>query len=116
VTLFVGALLGLHPTGWLLAIVMAYLVWGVVGGTIVRPRGNWWEIALVAAVLVGLLLLVDMAAYLVADLSGRLQPGDDNAIGVGMAFLVVIVYPPTMALVALGRLFARAISAVRSRA
>jgi hypothetical protein len=113
-TVAVGRVIGVHEAGRLITLVVAYLVWALVGGTVVRPFGRWWEVVFVAGALVGLLLALDLGAYIAADVSGQLKPGDDNAIGVGMVLLVVVAYPPTVASVAFGRLIRRAVAVIQS--
>ncbi len=95
----------LTPIGGLLAASIAFEVWAFIGGTIVRPHGRWWEVLAIAGALIALLLLIDIAALIATPD----QPGTDDGAGLGMGFLVFVVFPVTMLPVALGRGIRRAI-------
>jgi peptidoglycan/LPS O-acetylase OafA/YrhL len=106
-TVAIGALGLLTTTRAEVALIAGYFAWAFIGGLIVHPSGRWREVILIAAALVVFLLVVDFVAYTAAVLTHNDQPGDDNGVGVGMMFLVVVVFPPTLIPVALGKVVRR---------
>jgi hypothetical protein len=106
----------LTPTGVFVAVVVAYGVWAFIGGAVVRTRGRWWEILLVAAALIAFIGLVDMILFAIAAAIGPNHAGDDDGVAAGLAILVFVVYPPTLLPVALGRAMRRGLARLRSTA
>ena len=100
----------LTATGVLVVVVVAYGVWAFIGGALVRPRGRWREIFLVACGLVAFVGLVDVIAFAVVSAVGPRTAGDDDGVAVGLVMLVFVVFPPTLLLVALGRLVRRGVA------
>jgi hypothetical protein len=84
----------------LIATLAAYAAWAATGGFVVRPKGAWWEVLLVASALIGLIGALYVGAM---SVSPDPQGTNDNAAGVGIVFLVALGWPPTLALVAVGR-------------
>jgi peptidoglycan/LPS O-acetylase OafA/YrhL len=109
-TVAIGLAAHLTLTGGLVATVTAYTAWAFVGGITVRPHGRWREVVLIAAALVAVLLIVDLIGLVAVAATGNDKPSDDDGAAVGMLFLVLLVFPPTLLPVACGRLLRRSIA------
>jgi hypothetical protein len=98
----------------LIALSAAYGTWAFVGGFVVRPHGRWWEVFLLAAALVAVVIALDFLAYFVVGAAGQDQSGDDNGVAVGLVFLVFFVFPRSVLPVAFGKFTRQVLSRARS--
>ncbi|HEY5013962.1 MAG TPA: hypothetical protein VIK61_14855 [Acidimicrobiia bacterium] len=95
--------LGLGVTAPVIAASGGYALWATIGGAIVRPNARFRDLAIIIAIVLLVVISVPSEWLAVADETKNGGQGQDLGAGLGIAFLFVVTFPPTLAFAAAGR-------------